>query len=64
MVRLHDKYRGVRTMVDTFFKKIRVGGGGVPRLPCRYMSMYETMAAFDKSKSCYKCLIYDMQINQ
>lgn len=28
MVRVHDKYRGVRTMVDTFFKKIRVGGGG------------------------------------
>lgn len=65
MVRLHDKYRGVRTMVDTFFKKIRVRGGGVvPRLPCRYMSMYETMAAFDKAKSCHKCLIYDMQINQ
>lgn len=29
MVRVHDKYRGVRTMVDTFFKKDKsVGGGG------------------------------------
>lgn len=45
-----------------FKKKDKSGGGGVPRLPCRYMSMYETMAAFDKAKSCHKCLIYDMQI--
>lgn len=28
MVRVHDKYRGVRTMVDTFLKKDKSGGGG------------------------------------
>lgn len=56
MVRVHDKYRGVRTMVDTFFKKDKSGGGGGTKTSVlRYMSMYETMAAFDKSKSCYKC---------
>lgn len=56
MVRVHDKYRGVRTMVDTFLKKDKSGGGGGTKTSVlRYMSMYETMAAFDKSKSCYKC---------
>lgn len=60
MVRVHDKYRGVRTMVDTFLKKDKSGGGG----GTKNMSMYETKAASDKAKSCHKCLIYDMQINQ
>lgn len=57
MVRVHDKYRGVRTMVDTFLKKDKSGrGGGYQDFRAEiYMSMYETMAAFDKSKSCYKC---------
>lgn len=44
MVRVHDKYRGVRTMVDNFFLKDKsvLGGGGY-----QDMTMNEAMAAFD-----------------